>query len=182
MAGSRFLERRQVSLFFLLSLFAWTIWIPQAAQQYGLIGWAPSRQSPLNFLTVWSPGLAAMLVTALTLGRARIGDLFSTLGHWRVSPWLYAFAILFDPPHGAELDPRRDPLHLALQRNGREPPSRGPLPCVHRVEGLPLPAAADVHGGDPAVGGRGPGRMLRWFPASRLSDTMVRVDVEVDQA
>jgi uncharacterized protein len=97
MTGPRFIDRYQVPIFFLLSLFAWTIWIPQAAQRHGLIDWAPSRQSPLNFLTVWSPGLAAMLVTALTLGRARIGDLFRSLGAWRVSPWLYVFAILFDP-------------------------------------------------------------------------------------
>lgn len=97
MTGRRFVERYQVPVFFLLSLFAWTIWIPQAARRAGLIGWAPSLQSPLNFLTVWSPGLAAMLVTALTLGRARIADLFRPLGLWRVSPWLYLFAILFEP-------------------------------------------------------------------------------------
>jgi membrane protease YdiL (CAAX protease family) len=97
MTGPRFVERFQIPVFFALTLFAWVIWVPQALRRYDLIGWAPSQQSPLNFLTVWSPGLAAMLVTALVLGRSHVSGLFRTLGTWRVAAWWYLFAILFEP-------------------------------------------------------------------------------------
>ncbi len=97
----RKLRWRHLALFFPLALFAWTIWIPQAAHKYGLIGWAPSQQSPLNVLTVWSPGLAAVLLTGLTLGRAAVGDLFRGLLLWRVPLGWYALALLIEPARWA---------------------------------------------------------------------------------
>lgn len=44
----RLLRQHQLPAFFALSLFAWVIWLPQAAHSRGLLGWAPSLQSPLT--------------------------------------------------------------------------------------------------------------------------------------
>ncbi len=90
-------NKRSLPLFFLLSLFAWIIWIPQAARTYGVGVWAPSLQSPLNALTVWSPGLAAMLLCWLASGKAGISTLFRGLGLWRVPARWYVVALLLSP-------------------------------------------------------------------------------------
>lgn len=94
-------DRRRIPLFFLLSLFAWVIWVPQAARTLGAEIWAPGPQSPLNALTVWSPGLAAMLLAGRAGGKAAVGALFRQLGvrrlHWR---W-YAAALLLEPARWA---------------------------------------------------------------------------------
>jgi hypothetical protein len=62
-ATERF-PRLQLGVFFVLTLFAWVIWIPQAAYRLGLVESAVSLRSSLNALTVWSPGLAAILLAA----------------------------------------------------------------------------------------------------------------------
>jgi membrane protease YdiL (CAAX protease family) len=90
-------SRRSLALFFLLTLFAWAIWIPQAARSYGVGVWAPSMQSPLNALTVWSPGLAAMLLCWRASGKAGIATLFSRLGLWRVPLKWYLVALFLAP-------------------------------------------------------------------------------------
>lgn len=87
----------ELVLFFLLSLFAWAIWIPQALYRLGLAESAVSLQSPANALTVWSPGLAAILLTALTLRGPGLGVLLGTLGRWRVGWYWYVVAIFFEP-------------------------------------------------------------------------------------
>lgn len=84
-------------VFFLLSLFAWVIWLSQAAYQFGLLPWAPSQSSPLNTLTVWSPGLAAIYLTWRAAGKPGIKSLFATLTEWRVSLRWYAVALLLPP-------------------------------------------------------------------------------------
>ena len=84
-------------VFFLLSLFAWVIWLSQAAYQFGFLPWAPSLSSPLNALTVWSPGLAAIYLTWRATGKPGIKSLFATLMEWRVSVRWYAVALLFPP-------------------------------------------------------------------------------------
>jgi len=89
--------RSRVPLFFVLSLFAWAIWAPQALRRYDLIGWAPSLQSPLNALTVWAPGLAAMLLVWRESGRAGVAALFRRLARWRVPPVWYLAALLLEP-------------------------------------------------------------------------------------
>ena len=83
--------------FFALSLFAWVIWLSQAGSRFGLLPWAPSLQSPLNALTVWSPGLAAILLTWRASGKPGIATLFRSLGKWRVSLRWYAVALLLPP-------------------------------------------------------------------------------------
>jgi len=97
MRGAPFAGRFQIPLFFALSLFAWVIWGPQAAFRYGYLSWAPSLQSPLNALTVWSPGLAAIWLTGITLGKSQVGALFRSLLQWRVAMKWYIIAILFEP-------------------------------------------------------------------------------------
>ena len=92
---------RLVRLLFVGSLFAWVIWGPQALHRYGLLGWAPSLQSPLNALTVWSPGLAAIILTGRALGKAAIGDLFRQFLVWRVPLVWYALALLLEPARWA---------------------------------------------------------------------------------
>ena len=83
--------------FFALSLFAWVIWLAQTGQQLGILSWAPSLQSPLNALTVWSPGLAAMFLTWRASGKPGLAALFRSLGQWRVPLRWYAIALLLAP-------------------------------------------------------------------------------------
>lgn len=97
MRPATFVDRHQLVIFFAVSLFAWTIWMPQAALRLGLANWAPSQQSPVNALTVWSPGIAAIVLTALTLGKGSVGALFRPLLCWRVGIGWYLFAMLFEP-------------------------------------------------------------------------------------
>lgn len=87
----------RLSLFFALSLFAWVIWLPQVGHRYGLFGWAPSLASPLNVLTVWSPGLAAMLLTWRWAGKPGVAALFRSLVLWRVPVRWYVVALLLEP-------------------------------------------------------------------------------------
>ncbi len=90
-------ERTQLLLFFPLTLIAWAIWWPQAANRLGLLSWTVPVQSPLNFLTVWAPGLAAMLVSALVAGGSGVSALFSSLRRWRLPVVWYLLALLFEP-------------------------------------------------------------------------------------
>ena len=90
-------RRSQLPLFFALSLLAWVIWVPQAAHRLDLLGWAPSLQSPLNALTVWSPGLAAMLLAWRASGEAGVTGLFRSLASWRVPVRWYLIALLLPP-------------------------------------------------------------------------------------
>ncbi len=93
--GSR--RALELVLFFLLTLVAWTIWIPQARYRLGLAESAVSLRSPANALTVWSPGLAAILLTNLSSRGPGLGALFGKLGRWRVGWQWYLVAVLFEP-------------------------------------------------------------------------------------
>ena len=92
-------QRKEAPLaaFFLLSLFAWLVWLSQAAHKLGLLPWPPSLSSPLNVHTVWSPGLAAIYLTWRATGKSGIQSLFSTLIEWRISAKWYAVALLLPP-------------------------------------------------------------------------------------
>lgn len=89
--------QRRLRLFFMVSLLAWAIWIPQALHRFGLIGWAPSLQSPLNALTVWAPGLAAMFVLFRESGSIGVKSLFRRLKLWRVGVMWYVIALCLEP-------------------------------------------------------------------------------------
>ena len=90
-------ERSNLLLFFLVSFLAWLIWIPQALHRFGLIAWAPSLQSPLNALTVWAPGLAAMFALSRESGSLGVKALFSRLKLWRVGVVWYIVALSLEP-------------------------------------------------------------------------------------
>ena len=90
-------ENSHLCLFFLLSLFAWVIWLSQAAQRFGYLSWAPSLSSPLNALTVWSPGAAAIYLVWRENGKEGVKSLFSTLIKWRVPLKWYAVALMLEP-------------------------------------------------------------------------------------
>jgi membrane protease YdiL (CAAX protease family) len=87
----------QVPVFLLLTLFAWIIWIPQAAYRLGYIEGAASLRSPINALTVWAPGFAAIILSALFSGWSGVGRLLRPLGRWRVNPLWYIMALCFEP-------------------------------------------------------------------------------------
>lgn len=78
-------------------LLAWSIWVPQALERFGLVGWAPSLRPPINALTVWAPGLAAMLTIYRRSGCKAIGGLFSQLKQWRVGVKWYIVALFLEP-------------------------------------------------------------------------------------
>jgi uncharacterized protein len=86
-----------LALFFLLSLSAWVVWLSQAAYKSGFLPWAPSLSSPLNALTVWSPGLAAIYLSWRVMGKSGVQLLFATLTQWRVPVRWYAAALLLPP-------------------------------------------------------------------------------------
>jgi len=53
--------------------------------------------APLFYLAVWAPNIAALLVTAVTLGGAGIKNLLARLIRVRVKAWVWAAALLFYP-------------------------------------------------------------------------------------
>lgn len=99
MEGDAKTARRAIELvlFFLLTLAAWAIWIPQARYRLGLAESAVSLRSPANAITVWAPGLAAILLTILSSRGPGVGALLSKLGKWRVGWQWYLVAVLFEP-------------------------------------------------------------------------------------
>jgi len=92
---SSLLKRFQLPLFFVLSLVAWVIWIPQAAVVLGIRESAIPLLSPLNALSVWGPGLAAILLSLLTEGKAGVQELFRPIRRWRVGIQWYIFILFF---------------------------------------------------------------------------------------
>lgn len=86
----------EILLFFILSLFAWVIWVPQALHRFEMICWAPSLQSPLNALTVWAPGLAAMFLT-YRKGKTGVASLFQPLTKWKVGFKWYLIVLIIEP-------------------------------------------------------------------------------------
>ena len=89
--------RSRLWSFFLASLLAWVIWIPQALHRFDLIGWAPSLRSPLNAITVWAPTLAAIFVLCRETGRRGVKNLFGRLKFWRAGVKWYIVALCLEP-------------------------------------------------------------------------------------
>lgn len=87
----------ELALFFLLTLVAWMIWVPQARYRLGLAESAVSLKSPANALTVWCAGLAAIVLTALWSRGRGLRGLLSGLGKWRVNWRWYLVALFFEP-------------------------------------------------------------------------------------
>ena len=83
--------------FFMLALIAWLIWGPQALRKFGMIGWAPSLQSPLNAITVWAPTIAAVLVLCRESGSSGVKSLFGQLKKWKAGIGWFLAALLLEP-------------------------------------------------------------------------------------
>ncbi len=70
---------------------SWTIWLPIVAAKQGWVSW--SVPNALYYAGSFGPMIAALIVTALTEGRAGLRNLFSRVVKWRVDLRYYAFAI-----------------------------------------------------------------------------------------
>jgi uncharacterized protein len=56
-----------------------------------------NNHSPMFYLAVWSPDIAAVVVTLATGGWLAIQNLFGRLLRWRVNIWVWVFALCFHP-------------------------------------------------------------------------------------
>ncbi len=81
-------------LYFILAYaLSWCVFIPLALQAQGLLsGVAPW----LHLAGAYGPALAALVVTALTKGRAGLRELFSRMGRWRIG-WGWMVVALLSP-------------------------------------------------------------------------------------
>ena len=80
-----------IALFGLIYLFGWIILIPSALDSQG---WLPFHlPGAFSTLAGWAPGLAAIIVTAATGGRAAVKELFRRFLIMRVSPVWYVVAL-----------------------------------------------------------------------------------------
>jgi membrane protease YdiL (CAAX protease family) len=95
-----FIERNPLlSMYLVMFALAWSIMVPQALYNQGILS-AP-LPGFLEILIGWASGIAAIVVSAVTAGRAGVRDLLRRFLIWRVGvPWyltglfLLAFLIL----------------------------------------------------------------------------------------
>ena len=90
-----FVKRHQlISMYILLFVLAWSVLIPQALYSQGLLS-AP-LPAFLEILTGWAPGIAAVVVTTIVMGRAGVRELLRRFLVWRVGVqwYLTAFFLL----------------------------------------------------------------------------------------
>jgi membrane protease YdiL (CAAX protease family) len=87
-----FIKRNPLfSMYAIMFVLAWSVMIPQALYSQGIL----STPVPmwLDLTTGWAPGIAAVVVTAITAGRTGVRELLGRFGTWRVGlPW-YAIAL-----------------------------------------------------------------------------------------
>ena len=86
-------ERHSLVLYFVFTyVISWTIWSPIILSAQGWVEW----QVPLAlyYFGSFGPMISALIMTAVTTGRAGLRRLLSRLFKWRVEPRYYAFAIL----------------------------------------------------------------------------------------
>lgn len=87
------IRRYPLPIFFTLAFgFTWANWLPQALANFGLA--VPMPPGWVALLAGYGPALAAVIVTALTLGRAGLRSLGRRLLTWRVGLRWYAAALL----------------------------------------------------------------------------------------
>ncbi len=81
-----------VAYFILAYLITWTIWWPLLAFSQGWVSWkAPNA---LFYFGSLGPMLSALVITALTSGRAGLFNLASRIVKWRVPLRYYAIVLL----------------------------------------------------------------------------------------
>src|SRR5689334_12612081 len=78
-----FVKRHQlISMYILLFVLAWSVLIPQALYSQGLLS-AP-LPAFLEILIGWAPGIAALVVNAMVIGRSGVRELLRRFLVWRV--------------------------------------------------------------------------------------------------
>jgi membrane protease YdiL (CAAX protease family) len=83
-----------VSYFALAILFSWAIYIPLVFVRQG---WTEAKiPYSIHYLASFGPALAALIMTALTSGKAGLQELWSRITRWRVD-WRYAAFALLSP-------------------------------------------------------------------------------------
>jgi len=88
-------RRYELALFVLLAFaISWAMHIPLALATLGSGDPTASIGSPLNLLAPWGPGVAAIIMTAVVMGRRGPGTLFRQLRDWRVGIRWYLIAVL----------------------------------------------------------------------------------------
>lgn len=87
------IRRNSIVLYFILTYaLTWTTWAPIVASIQGWVDW--NVPYALYYLGSFGPLVAALLVTALTEGRAGLRNLLGRIVKWRVEFRYYAFAVL----------------------------------------------------------------------------------------
>ena len=80
---SAFIKRNPlISVYVIMFALAWSVMIPQALYSQGILS-APLPVF-LEILVGWSPGIAAILVSAILAGRAGVRELLRRFLIWRV--------------------------------------------------------------------------------------------------
>jgi uncharacterized protein len=86
-------SRRELALFVVLAFaISWAMHIPLALAPLRSGDPTPSTGSPLNLLAPWGPAVAAIIMTAVVMGRRGPGTLFRQLRIWRVGLRWYLIA------------------------------------------------------------------------------------------
>jgi CAAX protease family protein len=83
-----------ISMYLAMFVIAWSVMIPQALYSQGILS-AP-LPAFLEILTGWAPGIAAIVITTIVMGRAGIRELLKRFLVWRVGVqwYLTAFFLL----------------------------------------------------------------------------------------
>jgi membrane protease YdiL (CAAX protease family) len=131
------LSRRNVEIALYLAITFGITW-SLAIVVLGFPGWYAahfgqlSRSSPLFYIAVWAPNVAALALTATRGGLPALRDLFSRFGRVRVQSWVWLAALTFYPL-----------LMLVVQLVGTflGRPLAGPDVWLHVAAGLFAPAA-----------------------------------------
>ena len=80
---SGFIKRNPLlSIYIIMFGIAWSVMIPQALYSQGILS-APIPEI-LEILTGWSPGIAALIVSAIVAGRSGVSEVFGRFLIWRV--------------------------------------------------------------------------------------------------
>lgn len=88
-----FFKRNSLVAYFIITYtISWTIWSPIVASAQGWVNW--NVPYALYYFGSFGPMLSAVIITALTEGRAGIRNLIGRVFKWRVEFRYYAFAVL----------------------------------------------------------------------------------------
>jgi uncharacterized protein len=88
-------RRHELTVFVVLAFaISWAMHIPLALATLRSGDPTASTGSPLNLLAPWGPAVAAIIMTAVVMGRRGPGTLFRQLRVWRVGIRWYLLAVL----------------------------------------------------------------------------------------